>query len=313
MTELARRPVTAGVVLTAVALSAMWGGNVVGIKITLETFPPVWCAFWRMLIGLPVLWIWARAGNVELTPKPGEWRPLLALGAIFGFQIMLLNWSVQLTSAAYSAVLVNAAPIFTNVIAHFFVADDRLSKLRVLGLTLAFGGVSAVLLGKPDERLAAAPLLGNCLALATATAIAARMVYTQRLVQAVNSTRTIFWQVVFALPIFLAVALATEAPLSGSITMRTAAAMAYCSFGVVGIAFIVWVRLLEKYPPGLLSVFVFPMPLFGVFFSALVFAERISPTLAAGVALVAVGILIVTSEKRRVPAHGSTTVRSPSS
>ncbi|MEZ5362226.1 MAG: DMT family transporter [Bryobacterales bacterium] len=298
MTEVARRPITAGVVLTAVGLSAMWGGNVVGIKITLETLPPVWCAFWRMLIGLPTLWIWARVGGVDLMPKPGEGRPLLLLGGIFGFQIMLLNWSVQLTSAAYSAVLVNAAPILTNVIAHFFVADDRLSKLRVLGLALAFGGVSAVLLGKPDERLATAPLLGNALALATALAIASRMVYTQRLVQGINSTRTIFWQVVFALPLFLIVALLTEEPLAGPITVRTAAAMAYCSFGVVGIAFIVWVRLLEKYPPGLLSVFVFPMPLFGVLFSALIFRESISPSLAAGVALVAIGILIVTLEKR---------------
>jgi drug/metabolite transporter (DMT)-like permease len=279
-------------------LSAIWGGNVVAIKITLETFPPVWCAFWRMLIGLPVLWAWARMGGVDLRPAPGEWRPLMILGAVFGFQIMLLNWSVSLTSAAYSAVLVNAAPIFTNAIAHFVVPDDRLSKLRMLGLAVAFSGVSAVLLGRPDERLASAPLLGNALAVATALAIAARMVYTQRLVQAVNSTRTIFWQVVFSLPLFLAVALATERPLAGPPTVRTAAAMAYCSFAVVGVAFIVWVRLLEKYPPGLLSVFVFPMPLFGVLFSALIYAERVSPSLAAGVALVALGILIVTGEKR---------------
>lgn len=298
MTQRTPRPVTAGVVVTAVLLSAMWGGNVVAIKITLETFPPVWCAFWRMLIGLPTLWLWARIGGVRLAPSRDEWRPLLLLGAVFGFQLMLLNWSVSLTSAAYSAVLVNAAPIFTNAIAHFVVPDDRLSKLRTLGLALAFSGVSAVLLSRPEERLATAPLLGNALAVATAVAIAARMVYTQRIVQAVNSTRTIFWQVVFALPVFLIVALATEAPLSGPLTLRTAGAMAYCSLGVVGIAFIVWVRLLEKYPPGLLSVFVFPMPLFGVLFSALIFSERISPSLAAGVALVAVGILIVTSEKR---------------
>ncbi len=310
MTERPVPPLTAGVVATGLLLSAMWGGNVVGIKVTLETFPPVWCAFWRMSLGLPILWMWARLGGVELRPGRGEWRPLMILGAVFGFQIMLLNWSVHLTSAAYSAVLVNAAPIFTNWIAHFVVPGDRLSKLRIVGLALAFGGVSAVLLSRPDERLATAPLLGNALAVATAVAIAARMVYTQRLVQAIQSTRTIFWQVVFALPLFLVCALASEQPLSGPLTLRTAGAMAYCSFGVVGVAFIVWVRLLERYPPGLLSVFVFPMPLFGVLFSALVFSERVSPSLGAGVALVAVGILIVTGEKRL---QGAATVRSPSS
>ena len=82
------------------------------------------------------------------------------------------------------------------------------------------------------------------------------------------------------------------------ITPRIVIAMLYCGLGVVGIAFILWVRLLERHPPGLISVFVFGTPLFGVAFSALLFGERISPTLGLGVAAVAVGVLLVTLEKR---------------
>lgn len=296
------RGVTIPAALTALLLAAMWGSNVVGLKVTLEGFTPVWSAFWRMLLGLPTLALWAWIGGVSLRPSTRELRFLWILGGLFSLQIMLLNLSVNYTSAAYSAVLINASPIFTNVIAHFFVHEDRLSKLRIVGLALAFGGVCAVLLSRPETRFASAPVLGNILAMATAVAIAVRMVYTQKLVQKIDPIRTIFWQVVFSLPCFLVVAAVFEGPAVVELATRPVVAMLYCSFGVVGVAFILWVRLLKQYPPGLISVFVFPTPLFGVLFSALVYGERIGAELLLGVAAVATGILIVSWEKRtRIP------------
>jgi drug/metabolite transporter (DMT)-like permease len=293
-------PVGATAVATAVLMSAMWGANVVGTKIALEAIPPIWNAAWRMALGLPFLLLWARAGGVDLWPDRSQWRPLALLSVLFAVQIMLMNLSIQLTSAAYSAVLVNAAPILTNVIAHFYVADDRLSRTRVLGLAIAFAGVASVLSGRPEARFAPAPLLGNILALLTAILIGVRMVFTQRLVQSVNSTKTIVWQVSLALPIFVAGGLLFEpGPITGEITPRIAVALLYCGVGVVGVAFILWVRLLQKHPPGLISVFAFGTPLFGVLFSALLFGERISPSLGLGVAAVAAGVLLVTLEKRK--------------
>ena len=286
-------------VAMAVLISAMWGANVVGAKITLEAVPPIWNAFWRMALGLPLLLLWARAGGVDLWPERHDWRPLMLLSGLFSIQIILLNFSIQLTSPAYSSVLINASPILTNVVAHYYVPDDRLSRMRVLGLTIAFAGVFSVLSGTPETRLAPAPLLGNILSLVTAALIGVRMVYTQRLVQNLNSTKTIVWQVTLATPVFLLAGWFLEPlPRIADITPRIAAAMLYCGMGVVGIAFIWWVRLLEKHPPGLLSVFVFGTPLFGVLFSALLFGERISPALGVGVAAVAVGVLLVTLEKR---------------
>lgn len=286
-------------IATAVLMSAMWGANVVGTKIALEAFPPIWNAFWRMALGLPFLLLWARAGGVALWPERAQWKPLMLLSGLFSIQIILLNLSIQLTSAAYSAVLVNAAPILTNLIAHYYVPDDKLSRMRALGLAIAFAGVFSVLSGRPETRLAPAPLLGNILALVTAALIGVRMVYTQRLVQSLNSTKTIIWQVTLAIPVFVLAGAAFEgAPIAGEVTPRIAIAILYCGVGVVGVAFILWVRLLEKHPPGLISVFAFGTPLFGVVFSAIVFGERISPTLGLGVAAVALGVLLVTLEKR---------------
>lgn len=284
---------------TALLLSAMWGLNIVGIKVALATFPPIWSAFWRLLLGWPVLLIWARLSGVRLRPEKGETKPLVILGVFFAIQIIMLNISVDWTSAAFASVLLNAAPVFINVIAHFYVPGDMLSRQRVLGLSLAFGGVAIALLGHPDQEQAVHPFAGNVLAVATAAVIGGRMVYTQRLVQTIDVIRTVFWQVGFSLPVFLVCAVATEPMMVGPLTVGPLLAWLYCSFGVVGVAFILWARLLQTNSPGLLSVFVFPTPIFGVLFSTFIFAHRPPSELLVGLVAVALGILLVTLERRK--------------
>ena len=295
--------ITGGAIATALLLSAMWGLNIVGIKVSLAAFPPIWNAFWRALLGLPVLWTWARAGGIRLWPGPGEGRPLAILGVVFAFQIILLNTSIGWTSAAYASVLLNAAPVYINLIAHFVVPGDRLSVRRVIGLALAFCGVAVAMLGRPDALFAARPALGNALASFTAVIMAGRMIYTQRVVQAVDSVRALFWQVGFAIPIFLACAALTEPMLVGPLTIGPVLAGLYCAIGVIGVAFVLWVRLLKRNSPGLLSVFVFPTPIFGVLFSALIYGEKPSADLVVGVLGVAFGILLVTLGRHPKTAH----------
>ena len=296
----ARPGLRRGAIATALVLSAMWGLNIVGIKVSLAAFSPVWNAFWRMLLGWPVVWIWASVTGVRLRPRVGEAKPLAILGSVFAVQIIMLNVSIGWTSAAFASVLLNAAPVFINVIAHFVVPGDRLSTRRLVGLALAFSGVAFTLLGTPDAAVATKPLWGNILGVVTAAVIAGRMVYTQRLVQFIDPVRTVFWQVGFSLPTFLACALVWEPMMMvGPLTLAPLLAWLYCSFGVVGLAFLLWIRLLKTNSPALLSVFVFPTPIFGVLFSALVFGERPPVELIVGVLGVASGILLVSLERRK--------------
>ena len=284
--------------LIALFLSLLWGGNVVALKMGLDAVPPLWSAFWRMLLGLPLIVAWARIEGTSLRLERGEWRSVGILAVVFGSQITALNFATNFTSPAFSVVLLNSSPVFTNLVAHFFVAGDRLSVKRSVGLTIAFFGICVVFLGRPPEALASAPVLGNTLAVISALVVSGRMVYTQKLVQIMPSTRAVFWQVVLAELIFLSGALLFEPMTVGPLTARAIGGLLYQGVIVAGIGFILWVRLLHDHAPGVISVFGFPTPLFGVLFSALLFAEPLSITLVIGMLFVATGILIVTLEKR---------------
>jgi drug/metabolite transporter (DMT)-like permease len=120
-----------------------------------------------------------------------------------------------------------------------------------------------------------------------------RAVVTKRVAQASDVTRLLFWMLIFSLPLFLACAVLFEPMLIGPLTWEPIMALLYQSFVVAGFCFVFWTRLLRDHSPGVISMFAFPTPIFGMLFSAILFSERLAPLLIIGVAAVVAGILIV--------------------
>jgi drug/metabolite transporter (DMT)-like permease len=283
--------------LIALFVSALWGGNVIALKLGLATVPPLWSAFWRFLSGFVAVLIWAKFSGIQLMPEPGESRPLTILGLMFTLQIMGLNLGVNATSPAYAVILLNSHPLFTNLVSHFFVPEDRLSRQRILGLAIAFAGICYLAMGRPDARLAPHPILGNVIVVISASLLAIRMVYTQRLVQKMDPVRPVIWQMGFSLPIFLATAAWFEPTLLKPLTAEPVIAILYQGIAIGGFCFVVWTRLLKRHSPGSLSVFGFSVPVFGVILSAYIFGETITGRVVAGMAAVTAGIVIVTRRR----------------
>ena len=284
--------------MLALFVSILWGGNVVALKYGLATFPPFWSAFWRMLAACIAVIIWTKLQGVRILPEKGEWWPFAALGAMFTAQISGLNVGTNWTSAAYAVVLLNSHPVFTNLYAHFFDSEDKLTRRRLFGLFLAFAGIAYVALGRPDEALAPHPGWGNALMIVSANLLAVRVIYTRRLVQSADPERPVIWQMVLSLPVFLGMALATEASALKPVTWEPVAAILYQGVLIAGFCFVVWTTLLRKHSAANLSMFGFSVPVFGVAMSAVVFRETLQLNLLLGVALVTLGIWIVTRRAR---------------
>ena len=280
--------------LTALSISALWGGNVIALKIGLATVPPLWSAFWRFLVALVAVVAWAEIAGISLKPAPEERHALGILALLFSLQITGLNIGANATSPAYAVILLNSHPIFTNLVSHFFVPEDRLSRQRIFGLAIAFAGICYLAMGRPDARLAPNPILGNVIVVVSASLLAVRMVYTQRLVQTMEPMRPVVWQMVLALPVFLATALWLEPVTLQPVTAEPVLAILYQGVVIGGFCFVAWTRLLRRHSPGSLSVFGFSVPVFGVVLSAFVFGEAVTGRLIAGVAAVTAGIVVVT-------------------
>ncbi len=287
--------------LLAIAVSILWGGNLVSIRAGLDSVPPLWSAFWRMLLGVIFVTVWMLRRRVPLRPAPGELGPLLILGVVFTTQIALLNSASTMTSPAYGVVILNGYAIFANLTGHFAgkhipaVRETPLTPIRVVGLVLALAGIAVLAFGRPDRALAPRPLLGNALMVVSAFLLGVRQVYTRWLVQRVDPARSVVWQMLLSVPLFLVVAAVSEPPVftERGLTWLAIAAISYQGVIVAGICFVVWAELLGHHSAGTLSMFAFLVPICGIALSSWIFAERLPAWLFLGTALVLAGVALV--------------------
>lgn len=278
-------------------MSILWGGNIVSIRIGVDSVPPLWSAFWRMLVGTMVVTAWAWKSGAAIWPARGEWRHLLILGALFTGQIGLLNSGSAYTSPAFGVVILNSYAVFANIVGHFFLPEleTPLTRVRVGGLVIALVGITVLALGQTASTLAPKPLLGNSLLVISALLLGIRMIFTRWLVQHVEPTKTVIWQMAWSVPLFFLIAVVSEPMVRGErASTQAIVAIAYQGFIVAGICFIVWAELLKKHSAGTLSMFGFLVPITGIGLSTILFDERITAPLVIGSLLALAGVWIVT-------------------
>jgi len=292
-----REPIGPRTFFLAILVSILWGGNLVSIRVGVDSVPPLWSAFWRMAVGVAVVTAWSLWQGVSIRPSRKEWKPLFYLGVLFTAQIGLLNSASAMTSPSYGVVILNSYAVFANIVGHFWRGpgmEDRLTGIRVLGLAVANAGLVVLTIGNAPPRLAPRPLLGNLLMVVSAFLLGYRQVYTRWLVQHVDPARTVVWQMAWSVPLFLLIAVVSEPMVYGHVTWQAVAAISYQGFVVAGICFIVWAELLKKHSAGTLSMFSFLVPVAGIALSGWIFGEPLTACLLVGGLLALTGVFIVT-------------------
>ena len=281
-----RRPLTLRAGLFALLLSALWGGNPVAIKAGLEDAPPLRLGWLRFVIGGIVVLAWALVTRRSLSVASHEWKPLLFLGCLFAVQIAFMNIGQDFTSAGHAVVITTTFPLWTSVIAHFYVPGDRLSKGRFLGAMVAYSGIVVLFsrgIGNPGEFL-----LGDFLLLISAILLGARQVYLSNSSQAIEPQKLLLSQSVVGTVAFVTASLVLE-PDAYNWTGQLIVALAYQGAVIAGFGFIGSVWLLQRYLPSRVSVIWIIQPVFGVLLSWWILGETVGPELYAGAALVIAG------------------------
>ena len=289
------RELGAGAVVLVLLLSALWGGNVVAVKVGLADSPPLALAWMRFVLGglCVVGWGWWTRAPFRL--RSGEAWPLLGLGLLFTTQLGLLNVGTWLSTAGHAAVLLNVYPIHTMFLAHFVVPGDRLTAPKLVGVLLGYTGI-LVLFSR--QLLTAEPagstvLAGDLVLSLSAVLLAVRQVVLNRQLQFIHPLKPLLAQVIIGTPLFLLLSALLE-PEPTRWTGRLAGSLAYQGVLIAGFNFIASMDLLKHYRPSSLAAFALTTPLFGVMATAVVLGEPVGWTLALAAGLVAGGTAVAT-------------------
>lgn len=145
-----------------------------------DSFDPLYLTFLRYLFASFFLLIFlslTKRTGLLLTALKQDWKWFFWLGAtgIVGEGLLQLG-ALQYTTALRCSMLANASPIFTVILAYFFLKEG-FSWRKGLGMVIGFAGVTAAVLLKGGDAYSgagqASMLPGDLMALASGIAWAA--------------------------------------------------------------------------------------------------------------------------------------------
>ena len=154
---------SARVVAAYVVMVLLWGSTWAAIKIGVAQVPPYLFAFERAVAVASILTITVLVLRQSF---PRTRATLLASGISGLFNIgtswALIFWAEQFVPSGLVAVFGAMAPVWTAILAHFFVRGDRFSRLKVFALVLGLVG-TALLVGAPAASEGPNALLATAL------------------------------------------------------------------------------------------------------------------------------------------------------
>ncbi len=276
----------------------VWGSTYLAIRVAVGPaggFPPFALGALRMLLAGGILLGWSalRRTSIGLSRRDAATLGIAGL-LMFPLANGLVNWAEMRTSSGYAALLVGSLPIWTAAIES--ILDRRRPSLRfVVSLGIGFGGL--VLLAAPGlaaaGRADAAAIVA--LLIAPITWACGSVLQTRRPV-AVGPVVSAGYLHLFGAAGFTVFFLALREPLP---TPSAAAwgAFAYLVLAGSVAAFTSFVRVLRLLPTGVVMTYAYVNPVIAVVLGAVLLGERVTPSNAAGMALVLAGVWGVLGDK----------------
>jgi len=284
-------------ILIAIAIHSLWGGNPIAVKFGLLSFPPLWSAFLRFVIGAACVIAWARLRGVRIWPYPGEWKALGIIATLFTTQIALMNIGYAKTTGAMGAVLIATNPIFAAVFVHLLIQSDRLTWMKSAGLAVAMVGTAVCLLQDADVGALDFGAVGNWIVLLSAALLGLRLSVSARVLKNIDEARVAIWQMLLSIPVFALGALTFETVNWSTVSWPAVAGILYQGVIIAGVCFTVSFALMKRYTPSIMMSFNFVSPVAGVLLAAWLLDERVTDVLLLGMMLVATGLAIIARKR----------------
>ncbi len=287
-----------------VLIVCIWALNISLIKIALVDFPPVAFNYLRLVIAAVILSavLYAKEGNFRIARRD---LPKILFLSFTGYAVSqtLVILGIRLTSATNVAVLTGTSPILIALLASFF-KHDRISRLGWLGVALGFAGVYIVISGRSEGiRFSGQTLKGDVLVFLAIAVWAHFSVSARPLVKIYSplkfSTVTISLGILFSLPFSLSSLMAVP---SAGVSARSWGLLVFAGVVPLALGLIIWFNSVKRVGNSQTAVYSNLQPVLAIIFAHALLGDAVGGGLAAGAAMVILGIFLTRKGRIALPA-----------
>jgi drug/metabolite transporter (DMT)-like permease len=275
------------------ALSLIWGSSFLTTSVLVDRLAPLHVVTHRVLWAALLLWAWVLVHRLPLPRDRATWVALLLMGAgNNALPFALQAWAQQTIESGLAGILNATTAIFGPLVAAMFLADERLTAGKAIGVALGMAGVVVVMgpstLREFDLRaLAQLAMLGSTLSYALSSVWARKRL--RHLRPDVAAVGMLTGSTLILLPLSWAVA----GPLPLALSPSTMLAIGYVAAVVTAAAYLIYYRLIATAGAGntmLVTLLIVPT---AVVLGAALRAEALPASAYLGFGLIAAGLVVI--------------------
>lgn len=274
------------------ALSLLWGGAFYLGQVALAELPPFTIVFCRVALATIALVSAAAATGQTIVFPNGAWPVFLGLGTLNCLvPFALLLWGQARIGSGLASVLVATTPLFTVLVAHFLLADERMTRARLVGILLGLAGVTVAMAPTTSEAfdnlLPGIAVLGAALCYAFAGVLGRRLNGMRALPLAVGQ---LLMTSLLSLPIALVVEKPWTLTMPGAAGCAAILALALLS---TALGYVLFFRLLSGAGAVNVSLVSLLVPITALLLAGLVLGEPLRWSGISGMGLILVGLAVL--------------------
>jgi drug/metabolite transporter (DMT)-like permease len=287
-----------------IAVCLIWGTTYLGIRISLETMPPMLMAGlrWTFAGGLLAAYMMSRG---ERLPRPSAWGHAVLLG----FLMLVLGnggvvWAEMFVPSGLAAVIVASSPFWMAGVEALRSDGERMTRRTAVGLTLGFLGIVVLIWPELAQGPGGRGFVFGVVALQIAClGWSIGSSYSKRHGRSENVFMTTAAQMLAGGVMMLAIGTVRGEWATIGFSTRTALAFGYLStIGAIG-GFVAYTYALRHLPVSLVSLYAYINPVIAVALGVAVLGEPFTARMALAAALVFGGVAIVRAPRARAEAR----------
>jgi drug/metabolite transporter (DMT)-like permease len=276
-----------------ILLALIWGCSFLAIRTALDEVTPLTSVAHRTLWAMLVLWGVVAVMRLPVPRAPKVWIGFLGMGLLnnvipFG----LMAWGQLHIETGLTSILNASTAIFGVIAAALFLADERLTPRKAIGVALGFFGV-ATAIGLENFRNFDLRSLAQLAIIACTICYALAGVWARHFLSGLPPQVAAAGMLTGSTLITVPLAWMIDGPITLDLQPVTLLAIGYYSLIATAGAYLLYYRVLALAGSGNLALVTLLIAPVAIVLGAVVRGEVLSPHAFAGFALLALGLAIL--------------------
>lgn len=280
--------------VTLFTVAVIWALNFSVVKASLSEVDIYSFNSVRFILAASLIWTIIYWKGAWFKVPRSDWISLIGVGLIGN---VLYQWlfivGIDLTLSANAAVMLGTIPIWIAIFSHLFT-DEKMTRLKAIGVVLAFAGVAAIVGGGANPlNLASATFRGDIIIVCAAVTWATFTILSKGFLKRYSALQFSGMMVVIGAVILTTMSfMSSETTQWENVSPGAWGGMIYSGALSIGLAYLIWNNGIVSVGPVKTSVYQNLVPVLGLMFGIVLLNESLSLLQYIGSAIVVMGIVL---------------------